>query len=134
MVVNDRQPRPLKSGGFKMAVRAGVPVLPLFITMRDADDLDADGYPRQIYSLHILPPLYPDLSLGEKRAAEKMKEENFRLWKETYERVYGIPLAYAAPEGDLSEKDVPMSVNNVSEGDAADENSAGGRAEKGERE
>ena len=130
---NYRKPRPLKSGGFKMAVRAGVPVLPLFITMRDADDLDADGYPRQIYSLHILPPLYPDLSLGEKRAAEKMKEENFRLWKETYERVYGIPLAYAAPEGDLSEKDVPMSVNNVSEGDAADGNSAGDRAEKGEK-
>ena len=63
-----------------------------------------------------------------------MKEENFRLWKETYERVYGIPLAYAAPEGDLSEMDIPMSVNNVSEGDASDGNSAGDRAEKGERE
>lgn len=104
---NYRKPRPLKAGAFRMAVRAGVPVLPMFITMRDADDLDADGYPRQIYSLHILPPVYPDSSLGEKAAAEKMKEENYRLWKEKYEEVYGVPLDYgpAAAENGAGEED-----------------------------
>lgn len=99
---NYRKPRPLKAGAFKMAYRAGVPVLPMFITMRDSEALDGDGYPVQIYSLHILPPVYPDKTLGEKVSADAMKEKNYELWKETYERVYGIPLVYSRlkdPEG-----------------------------------
>lgn len=115
---NYRKPRPLKMGAFKMAVRAGVPVLPAFITMRDAEDLDSDGYPRQIYSLHILPPVYPDPALGKNAAAEKMKEENFRLWKETYERVYGIPLSYGP------------SAEAQGERDAAHESAEGAEADK----
>lgn len=70
---NYRKPRPLKIGGFRMAYRAGVPVVPMLITMRHGDELDGDGYPLQIYTLHILPPVYPDKSLGEKLGAEQMK-------------------------------------------------------------
>ena len=89
---NYRKPRPLKIGAFKMAYRAGVPVLPAFITMRHDDKLDENGYPLQIYTLHILPPIYPDKSTGERFGAEQMKEKNYELWKEKYELDYG-PLA-----------------------------------------
>ncbi len=92
---NYKKPRPFKSGGFKMAYRAGVPVLPTFITMTDDTRLDDTGYPIQRFTLHVLPPIYPDKTIGEKLGAEKMKDEAFALCKAKYEEVYGIPLTYA---------------------------------------
>lgn len=101
---NYRKPRPLKTGAFKMAYRAGVPVLPMFITMRDSEVPDEDGYPQQIYTLHILPPIYPDKALGEKVCAERMKEENYALWKAKYEEVYKMPLDYGPAAETKGEK------------------------------
>ena len=91
---NYRKPKPLKDGAFKFASRANVPVLPCFITMRDTDKLDQDGYPIQGYTLHILKPIYPKEGLDYKENAEYLKNENERVWKELYEKVYGIPLTY----------------------------------------
>ena len=91
---NYRKPRPFKIGGFKMAYRADVPVLPTFITMTDDERLDGDGYPIQRFTLHIMPAIYPDKTLGEKLGAEKMKDEAYALCKAKYEEVYGIPLTY----------------------------------------
>ena len=92
---NYKKPRPFKVGGFEMAYKAGVPVLPTFITMTDDPErLDADGYPVQRHTLHILPPVYPDLSLGKRQGAKKMMEETFALYKAKYEEVYKIPLTY----------------------------------------
>ncbi|MBQ8684550.1 MAG: 1-acyl-sn-glycerol-3-phosphate acyltransferase [Clostridia bacterium] len=93
---NYRKPRPFKVGGFKLAYRAKVPVIPTFITMEhDQTRTDGDGYPVQRHTLHILPPVYPDLSLGEKAGAEKMKDEAYALCKAKYEEVYKTPLIYA---------------------------------------
>lgn len=90
---NYKKPRPFKIGGFKIAYRAGVPVLPTFITMTD-DPVrkDGDGYPVQRHTLHILPPVYPDLSLGEKAGAEKMMNEVYGACVKKYEEVYGVKL------------------------------------------
>jgi 1-acyl-sn-glycerol-3-phosphate acyltransferase len=95
---NYRKPRPFKVGGFKMAYRAKVPVLPTFITMTDDERLDGDGYPIQRFTLHIMPPIYPDETLGEKAGAEKMKDEAYALCKAKYEEVYGVPLTYEETE------------------------------------
>lgn len=96
---NYRKPRPFKIGAFKIAVRAGVPVLPTFITMKDDETkLDEHNYPLQHYTLHVMPPVYPDKTLSEKQAAEKMKEDTFALYKAKYEEVYGVPLAYFEEE------------------------------------
>ena len=95
---NYKKPRPFKVGGFKMAYRAGVPVLPTFITMTDDERLDGSGYPIQRHTLHIMPPIYPDLALGEKRGAEKMMEEAYACCKAKYEEVYGIPLVYSTEQ------------------------------------
>ncbi len=92
---NYKKPRPFKSGAFKMAHRAGVPVLPTFITMQDDETrLDENGYPVQRHTLHIMPPVYPDCKLTEKESAEMMKEKVYALCKAKYEEVYGIPLVY----------------------------------------
>lgn len=96
---NYRKPRPFKIGAFKIAARAGVPVLPTFITMKDDETkLDEHNYPLQHYTLHVMPPVYPDKTLSEKQAAEKMKEDTFALYKAKYEEVYGVPLTYREEE------------------------------------
>ena len=95
---NYKKPRPFKVGAFKMAYRAGVPVLPTFISLKDDERLDADGYPVQRHTLHIMPPVYPDLTLGEKLGAEKMMNDAFALYKAKYEEIYGVPLSYAEGE------------------------------------
>lgn len=96
---NYRKPRPFKIGAFKIAARAGVPVLPTFVTMKDDESkLDEHNYPLQHYTLHVMPPVYPDKTLSEKQAAEKMKEDTFALYKAKYEEVYGVPLAYLEEE------------------------------------
>ncbi len=95
---NYKKPRPFKIGAFKMAARAGVPVLPTFITMTDDTRLDGDGYPMQRFTLHVMPPIYPDKDLSEKAAAEKMMNAAFELCKAKYEEVYKIPLSYGEEE------------------------------------
>ena len=95
---NYKKPRPFKAGAFKMAYRAGVPVLPTFITMTNDTRLDKDGYPLQRHTFHILPPIYPDQTLGEKLGAEEMSKQAFALCKAKYEEVYETPLVYATTE------------------------------------
>ena len=95
---NYKKPRPFKIGGFKMAYRAGVPVLPTFITMQDDERLDETGYPIQRFTLHIMPAIYPDASLGEKAGSERMKDEAFACCKDKYEEVYKIPLTYGTED------------------------------------
>ena len=92
---NYRKPRPFKAGAFKLAYRACVPVLPTFITMQsDPERLDENGYPLQRHTLHILPPVYPDLTLGDKAGAEKMKEEAYAACRAKYEEIYKVALVY----------------------------------------
>ena len=92
---NYRKPRPFKAGAFKMAYRAGVPVLPTFITMQDSPDcFDENGYPLQRHTFHIMPPIYPDKDMGEKVWAEFAAERAYVLCKAKYEEVYGIELIY----------------------------------------
>lgn len=90
---NYKKPRPFKVGAFKIAHKAGVPVLPTFITMVDDDRLDADGYPLQRYTLHVMPAICP-----EGLTPEEMSERAYEACKRKYEEVYGIPLVYGSEE------------------------------------
>lgn len=92
---NYRKPRPLQEGAFQLAVKNGVPVLPIFITMEDTDRLAPDGYPIQAYTVHILPAIHPNPALDRRRQVQSMREANYAAWVRVYERVYGIPLRYA---------------------------------------
>ena len=91
---NYRKPKPLKPGAFKFAAQANVPVIPTFITMRDTDQKDKDGYPIQAYTLHILEPIYPDPTLSVSENVNNMKAANEKAWKDCYERVYKTKLTY----------------------------------------
>ena len=71
-----------------------VPIIPLFITMNDSELIGGDGFPIQEYTIHILPAIFPKEDAGVKENCEFLKEENYRVCKEVYEKVYGIPLVY----------------------------------------
>jgi 1-acyl-sn-glycerol-3-phosphate acyltransferase len=91
---NYRKPRPLKNGAFNLAVSSNVPVIPVFITMKDSDVLDGDGFPVQKYIINFLKPIYPDSKLSKKENIETMKNKNFEVWKKTYEDFYNTKLTY----------------------------------------
>ena len=95
---NYRKPRPLTSGAFKMAAENKVPVIPFFITMRDSDIVDSDGFFVQEYTVNILKPIFPKEELSVRQNAEFMKNENYSVWKKVYEEFYGIPLVYSEEE------------------------------------
>lgn len=95
---NYRKPRPLTSGAFKMAAENNVPVIPFFITMRDSDIVDSDGFFVQEYIVNILKPIFPKEELSVRQNAEFMKNENYSVWKKVYEEFYGIPLVYSEEE------------------------------------
>lgn len=96
---NYRKPRPFKVGGFKMAYKAGVPVLPIFITMADDENrVDEHGYPVQRHTVHIMPPIYPDSALGEKQGAQEMMARAQELYKKKYEEIYEKPLVFGEAE------------------------------------
>lgn len=91
---NYKKPRPLKSGAFRFAVKNSVPVIPVFITMEDAEKKEKNGSFVQAYTLNFLSPIYPrkDLSLSEN--IEYIKEKNYREWVNVYQNFYGVPLKY----------------------------------------
>lgn len=91
---NYRKPKPLKIGAYKLAAKNNVPIIPIFITMEDSKIKGEDGYPIQEYTVNIEKPIYPDENLSIKENTEKMKEENFQVWKKIYEDFYKIPLEY----------------------------------------
>ena len=95
---NYRKPKPLKRGAFQCAARGGAPVLPCFITMKDSDIMGGDGFYIQEYTIHVLPPIYPEPGLPLRKQAELMMQKNFEQWKEVYETEYHIPLSYTTTD------------------------------------
>lgn len=91
---NYRKPKPLKKGAFTFAAKNNVPVLPCFITMEDSDILGKDGFYVQEYTIHIAPAIYPDPEKSRAANVDRMKEENFEVWKQIYETSYEEPLVY----------------------------------------
>ena len=95
---NYRKPKPLKSGGFYFAAKNRVPVLPCFITMRDSSVIAADGFPVQEYTIHVAKAIYPDPNKSVSENSQMMMDKNYEIWKEIYEKEYGIELRYETLE------------------------------------
>ena len=91
---NYRKPKPTKIGAYRFAAKCKVPVIPAFITMKDSPKVGSDGFPIQEYTVHISAPIYPDDGVSVSESAKKLMVENERVWREIYEREYGIPLSY----------------------------------------
>lgn len=91
---NYKKPRPLKYGAYRFSVINNAPVLPMFITMRETDKLDGNGFNILAYTVHILPAIYPDESVKLKERDKLMAKKNYEMWKELYESTYNEKLTY----------------------------------------
>ena len=110
---NYRKPKPLKKGAFQFAADALVPVLPIFITMNDSDQPGEGGFMVQEYTIHISSPIYPDKNKNKGENVQNMMDENYRVWKEIYEKTYGIPLTYTTlPENIKPEYEKILKAEN----------------------
>lgn len=95
---NYRKPRPLKSGAFKLALVNDKPVIPMFITMEDAEIFDPDGFRVQAYTINILPAIYPQGGFNRAENVNYMMNQNYTAWKDCYESFYGEKLVYSREE------------------------------------
>ena len=86
---NYKKVRPFKSGAFDVAVRQNAPVLPVFITFTDSEVLDVDGFNVKEYTIHVMPPVYPDKVKSAKENSEAMRIAAFKACKEKEKEVYG---------------------------------------------
>ena len=112
-----KKPRPLKRGAFHYAAKYQRPVVPLFITIVDKPErFDDKGLANfGDYTIHILPPIYPNPELNERENAEAMLNANFEAWRNCYEQTYGVPLQYdtvVTPDTDPLVKKYAQSSNN----------------------
>jgi len=109
---NYKKPKPLKDGAYKLAVRNNVPVIPIFITMKESNIIGDDGFPIMEYFIHIKEPIYENDKLTSKENIKFMKEKNFEIWKNIYEDFYNIPLKYTTvEEGSNKDDDKETSYN-----------------------
>lgn len=86
---NYRRPRPYRIGAFYYAAKNGVPVIPCFTTLEGSGKTGKNGFEDMYYTVHVLPPVYPDAGLPVRAAAEKMSERNRGMCLEKYREVYG---------------------------------------------
>ena len=90
--------RPYKDGAFSIAAKYGVPVVPQFITFTEGAKQGEEGLPEMLFTLHILPPVYPRPELGRKENTAYLKEAAFAACRAVYEKTYGVPLSYTCGE------------------------------------
>lgn len=95
---NYKKPKPLKKSAFSIACNNNVPVIPIFVTMKDSDVLDADGFFVQRYTIHIGAPIYAQQTLPKSERVQDMMDKNFNFWKECYETAYGKKLEYTTKQ------------------------------------
>lgn len=89
-----RKPKPLKRGAYAFAAKSRVPVVPIFITWEDLDEIGEDGFPIPYYTIHVMKPIYPDDNENPSADSKRMMQENYEAWKKCYEETYGKMLIY----------------------------------------
>lgn len=110
MWFNYKRPREYMDGAYYYAVETNSPILPCFTTFEEGEGFDAQGMHNLLYTFHIMPPIYPDLTLPKRERREKMRECDRAAKISAYESVYGaIPEGALVPHRDIA--GLPLNVN-----------------------
>lgn len=95
MWFNYRKPRPCQRGAYFYAHKLNTPVVSCFVQIReDGDNLK--------YTLFVLDPILPDLSLSCKEDSLRMAAVDYYQKCEAYEKAYQRPLDYTFSEWDIA--------------------------------
>lgn len=101
---NYRKPRKLQRGAYYFAAKQNVPVISLFIEISDLPKIekkDSNFYETK-YIVHVLQPIFPDVSLNANENAHKMMEQDYQQKVAAYEKIYGKKLNYAFTDWDIA--------------------------------
>lgn len=102
MWFNYRKPRPPKRGAYYYAAKYQVPVISCFVEMRDGKKPDTEEFLKVSYTLHIMPPLYPDKDKSVNENSRLMMEKDYAQKKAAYERIYGQKCTYEFSRDDIA--------------------------------
>ena len=101
---NYRKPRKLQRGAYYFAAKQNVPVISLFIEISDLPKIekkDSNFYETK-YIVHVLQPIFPDVSLNANENAPKMMEQDYQQKVAAYEKIYGKKLNYDFTDWDIA--------------------------------
>lgn len=89
MWFNYRRPRPMKIGAYHYACKYNVPIIPCFVEIRNKEEIDEEGFAKLKYVMHVMKPIYPDLTKSFKERKYDMQKKDYELKVAKYEEVYG---------------------------------------------
>ncbi|MBQ8719996.1 MAG: 1-acyl-sn-glycerol-3-phosphate acyltransferase [Clostridia bacterium] len=101
---NYTKPREYRIGAYHYAAKNGVPIVPCFVTLKGLDTVGKNGFYDVTYTIHVMPPLYPDPELSVRENARAMLEKNRQLCRAKYEEIYKRPLEYGNYESEFLPK------------------------------
>ena len=102
MWFNYRKPRKPQRGAFYYAAKNNVPVVSLFVEIRDLGKPDNEQFNKVRYIVHVLDPIWPDPEKTVRQNSTDMMEIDFRQKKEAYEKAYGRKYKPEFEEGDIA--------------------------------
>ncbi len=101
---NYRKPRKLQRGAYYFAAKQNVPVVSTFVEIKDlpkVEKKDANFYETK-YIVHVLDPIYPDVSLSANENAHHMMEQDYKQKVAVYEKIYSKKLNYDFLDWDIA--------------------------------
>ncbi len=102
MWFNYKKPRILKPGAYHYAAKNNVPIISCFVEMINKEEKENEEFYKVKYVLHILQPIYPDVTKTVKQNTIEMMQKDYGQKKEAYERVYGKKLDYPFNSEDIA--------------------------------
>lgn len=106
---NFKRPRPCKRGAYYYASLCGCPVVSCFVEETNEPGMDRAPFHKVRHTLHILGVLRSDPSLSPRENSKVMAEEDWRLKREAYERIYGKRMDAPLSFDDIAGLEEPLS-------------------------
>ena len=102
MWFNYRKPRPPKRGPFYYASKLNIPVVNCFVEMIDTKKKLSDEFVDVKYRISVLDVMHPDPEKTIRENSIYMRDRDYALKKEAYEKAYGKELTYDFDVSDIA--------------------------------
>lgn len=101
---NYRKPRKPQRGAYYFAAKQNVPIISVFVEIQNLPKLEKknDNFYQTKYIVHVLPVIYPDVTLSEKENSIQMMKKDYEQKVAAYEKIYGKKLDYDFKPEDIA--------------------------------
>ena len=101
---NYRKPRKPQRGAYYFAAKQNVPIISVFVEIQNLPKLEKknDHFYQTKYIVHVLPVIYPDVTLSEKENSIQMMKKDYEQKVAAYEKIYGKKLDYDFKAEDIA--------------------------------